>query len=560
MRIEAALDRWGQGWRGPAAAAALALLAGLPGALALPPLDRDESRFAEASAQMLESRDFVSIHFQDQPRFKKPIGIYWLQAAAVAATDQLEARRIWAWRIPSLAGAMLAAAACVWAAGAFLPPAPRLLAGVVLAASFMLSTEADIAATDAVLAGAVTLAMGALLRLYAESRGGPAAGVAARALFWAGLALSILVKGPIGPMVVGLTLVALAIWDRRAGWMARLGWGWGLIYLGAALLPWAMAITVATDGAFWGGAVGGDLGPKLVEGQEGHGAPPGWYLAFLPLLIFPAGLLLPAATVTAWRDRAQPAIRFSLCWLIPAWLVFELVPTKLVHYTLPLYGALALLTAAALAGPLGRWTRIVGAVLIGLTALVFAALAPAAAIALHVVEARAWLWMIPASALFLAAAGLGVGLIAARPAAATLLAALAAAAGHAVLLGAVAPALAPLWLSSRAAGALSAAGQNPREGVVQGPVAVAGYAEPSLVFLLGADTRLGEGSDAADAIADGRPAIVEARQQAPFDAALKARGVIARQVGQVEGLDYSKGRHDILRLYRPAAGAASETP
>jgi hypothetical protein len=191
---------------------------------------------------------------------------------------------------------------------------------------------------------------------------------------------------------------------------------------------------------------------------------------------------------------------------------------------------------------------------------VFAALAPAAAIALHVVEARAWLWMIPASALFLAAAGLGVGLIAARPAAATLLAALAAAAGHAVLLGAVAPALAPLWLSSRAAAALSAAGQNPREGVVQGPVAVAGYAEPSLVFLLGADTRLGEGPDAADAIADGRPAIVEARQQGPFDAALKARGVIARQVGQVEGLDYSKGRHDILRLYRPAAGAASETP
>ena len=36
---------------------------------AMPPLDRDESRFAQATAQMLESGDFVSINFQDQPRY-----------------------------------------------------------------------------------------------------------------------------------------------------------------------------------------------------------------------------------------------------------------------------------------------------------------------------------------------------------------------------------------------------------------------------------------------------------------------------------------------------------
>ena len=68
MSLEALLERFGRGWRGPALAALIALVAGLPGLLALPPLDRDESRFAEASAQMLESGDYVTPRLQEIPR------------------------------------------------------------------------------------------------------------------------------------------------------------------------------------------------------------------------------------------------------------------------------------------------------------------------------------------------------------------------------------------------------------------------------------------------------------------------------------------------------------
>ena len=107
MTLEGELARFSRGWRGPALAALVAFLAGLPGLLAVPPLDRDESRFAQATAQMLESRDFVVIHYQDQPRFKKPVGIHWLQAASVSLLSSPEARQIWAYRIPSLLGAML---------------------------------------------------------------------------------------------------------------------------------------------------------------------------------------------------------------------------------------------------------------------------------------------------------------------------------------------------------------------------------------------------------------------------------------------------------------------
>ncbi|MCP6330331.1 hypothetical protein NL460_29775, partial [Klebsiella pneumoniae] len=74
-------------------------------------------------------------------------------------------------------------------------------------------------------------------------------------------------------------------------------------------------------------------------------------------------LLLPAAVSTGWSRRAEPAIRFLVCWVLPGWLMFELAPTKLWHYTLPTFGGLALLAAAALARPIGKVSRITGAAL-----------------------------------------------------------------------------------------------------------------------------------------------------------------------------------------------------
>jgi 4-amino-4-deoxy-L-arabinose transferase-like glycosyltransferase len=112
-------DGWTRAWRGPLFAAFVAMVAGLPGVFFLPPLDRDESRFVQATTQMFEQGDFINISFQDQPRHKKPVGIHWLQAASVQLVSEPEAREIWAYRLPSLLGAMLAAAACAWGASLF---------------------------------------------------------------------------------------------------------------------------------------------------------------------------------------------------------------------------------------------------------------------------------------------------------------------------------------------------------------------------------------------------------------------------------------------------------
>ena len=56
----------------------------LPGVTQLPPMDRDEARYMQASHQMLDSGDVITIRFQEDLRAKKPAGIYWLQSASAA--------------------------------------------------------------------------------------------------------------------------------------------------------------------------------------------------------------------------------------------------------------------------------------------------------------------------------------------------------------------------------------------------------------------------------------------------------------------------------------------
>jgi 4-amino-4-deoxy-L-arabinose transferase-like glycosyltransferase len=560
MTLEGELARWSRGWRGPALAALVAFLAGLPGVFAVPPLDRDESRFAQATAQMLETRDFVVINYQDQPRFKKPVGIHWMQATSVSLLSSPEAREIWAYRIPSLLGAMLAAAALAWGAAAFIGTQGGLLAGAMLGATFLLSTEAMIAKTDAVLCGATTLALAALARLYAAARGGPPAGPAVVWLFWLALAVSILVKGPIGPLVVGLTLATLAIWDRRAGWILRLKPYWGLIVILAIAGPWAGAVTVATDGGFWTAALAGDLAPKLVGGQETHGAPPGYHTGLALLLAFPMTLLLPAALVAAWRGRADPGVRFAVAWLAPAWLLFELMPTKLVHYPLPVYGALAWLAATALVEPLGPRVRWTGAVLSGIAGVALAGGA------FYLMSEYGDPSDVTAAALaggLLGAAGLvGAYMIVAKAPRAALLSAVGLGVlGHAALAAGLVPRLDPLWLSDRTERAMADARLLPRQGVADAPVAVAGYAEPSLVFALGTPTELEGPQEAARAIAERRPAVVEAREEPAFRQALMAAGARAVQVAEVAGLDYSNGDEMTLRVYQaPPDPDRDQTP
>jgi 4-amino-4-deoxy-L-arabinose transferase-like glycosyltransferase len=557
------LDRYIAGWRGPLLAALLALIAGLPSLLMLPPLDRDESRYAQATSQMLESGDYVDIRYQDTPRWKKPVGIYWMQAAAVALTSRVENRDIVPYRIPSILGAMLAAWACAWIGTALFGARAGFLAGAMLGTSFLLSSEAGIAKTDAMLCGSVTLAMAGLARLYMASRVAPLVkgdpGMRPfKLMLWLGLGLSILIKGPIGLLVIVPAALVLSVWDRSWAWLKRLGWGWGIPLVALIVGPWAIAVTIATDGGFWRDALIGDMASKVAGGQESHGALPGYYLLLSPLLLFPATLMLPAALSTAWSRRAEPAIRFLVCWLVPAWLIFEATPTKLFHYTLPTFGAIALLMAAALARPIGRVSRWSGAGLAVFAAVVVSVITVYGLTRFGTSTAQTWATITIVCAVM--AALIGGFLLLNRAAVTGLLIALGfGVVAHGALAGTLRQ-LRPLAIAPRLEAALEMNGLAPDQGLVPGPVAITSFHEPSFVFLTGRDTELTDAAGAARALAEGRPAIVEAKDAEAFRAATAETAAPGRAVAVVTGHNYSSGDDVRLTVYAPPETPADVQP
>ena len=220
----------------------------------------------------------------------------------------------------------------------------------MMCSSVLLGAEARLAKTDAMLLLTVVAAMGALARVYLSWQRGedPAHPPwSSPAIFWTALAGGILLKGPLILMFVGLTIVALAILDRSAAWLWRLRPVWGLMWMLVLVLPWFVAIFWRAGEAFFSNSIGGDMLSKLAA-QESHGAPPGLYLLLFWITFWPGAALAGMAAPAVWRARREPGAQYLLAWLIPSWIVFELVLTKLPHYVLPLYPAIAILTVGAL--------------------------------------------------------------------------------------------------------------------------------------------------------------------------------------------------------------------
>ncbi len=330
----------------------LTALVAMPGFFTLPPVDRDEARFAQASAQMLASGDFIDIRLGDDTRYKKPVGIYWLQTISAAVTGA--ETEIWAYRIVSLLGALVAVGFTHATARLVLPAGPSLVAAVMLGACLLVGAEARLAKTDAALLAAIMAGQYALARLWLPLGRAqrPTLSFGWAMGFWLAQAAAILIKGPIGPMVAVFTVAGLCVLRRDSRALRALRPLPGLVFMLALVLPWLIAITIRSDGAFWQASVGADMLAKIATGQENHGAPPGTYLVLVWATFWPGSLLLAACIPALRRAGGRDAlVQFALIWAVPVWIVFEFTATKLVHYVLPAYPALALVAAWGLLVP-----------------------------------------------------------------------------------------------------------------------------------------------------------------------------------------------------------------
>jgi 4-amino-4-deoxy-L-arabinose transferase-like glycosyltransferase len=509
--------------------ALISFLAFLPGFFQIPPIDRDEPRYAQATKQMIETGDYVDIRFIDEEANDKPVGIYWLQAAAVKTAEALglhDARhRIWVYRLVSLFGAVGAVLGTFWCALAFVDRRWAALAALMMAGSTLLGVEARLAKTDAMLLLTVVVAMGALARIYLATRSVEARrpGLGLVATFWTALAAGVLIKGLPILMITGLTVLTITIVDRSARWWLTLRPIAGIAWAALLVAPWLIAISLRTGGDFVLASVGHDTLGKILNSQQGHGALPGFYLVLFFVTFFPAaflaGLATPAVVRSAWRR--EPAVSFLLAWLVPSWIVFELAVTKLPHYVLPLYPAIAILIAVMVERNMlsqRRWlllglmwwfvipliTSIVvlgGAVALGYGSLPAAWPVLAAAIICGYV---AWRSYAPDSVerpiVFAAAASMLLS---------------------AGIYGLVIPPLGQLFPSAAMASVLRQAG------CAHPIAAIAGYEEPSFIFLAGSETVSTDGAGVADFLHLGgcRFGFVDAQQEASFTARAQAIGL-----------------------------------
>jgi 4-amino-4-deoxy-L-arabinose transferase-like glycosyltransferase len=523
----------------------------IPGFFTIPPLDRDEARFAQASKQMVESRDFVRINFQNSPRNKKPIGIYWLQAASVELLSGAAGyRKIWPYRIPSLLGAIFSVLLTFAIGKRLFGERSGFLGALLCSSSILLVVEAHLATTDATLLAAIMASQYALSRFYLREDKSKSAGGGPFLTFWIAQAVGILVKGPVAPMIALLTIGSLTAVDRDAGWLKGLRPFSGLALTALIVSPWMIAIGLATKGAFFRQAVGGDFLSKVASGQESHGFPPGFYLVLLPLTLWPGSSLAGVALFRAWKQRSAAALRFCLAWALPAWVVFELVPTKLPHYVLPLYPVLCLLIAhTIISGEEGKApeldSKLVRAGYAACQLVVLLLGLGCLALPWFLEHRFAPLGLIPA------AAGVAGALLSTRfyfnrcYLRATAIAIAATALILAPGLQWILPGVDSIWLSRSVGDAVA----QLRGKEVK--LCSAGYYEPSLVFLLGTRTLLTSADKAAGFLQDdpGALALVDRGQAADFLKQSDKLGLHVKQVGAFSGINYSKGKHMLLRLY-----------
>ncbi|MGE3623253.1 MAG: ArnT family glycosyltransferase [Bdellovibrionales bacterium] len=519
----------------------------LPGLTALPPTDRDESLFAQASKQMIETGNFVDIRYQNEPRYKKPIGIYWLQAASVKLLNPGHLDEIWAYRIPSVIGATVAVVmtACL---GAFLfSPMAGLLAAIMMAGCVILNVEARIAKTDAALLGVVMVMQYALARAYI-ARSTRFMGTGIFLAFWGALGAGILLKGPIILLILFSTLLWLRLTEKNLSWFRALKPVAGIPLALLLTLPWFAAIMLASHGQFIQQSAGHDLLGKLWHDQGRGLTPPGLYFAAFLLTFFPFSLWGFLAIPDSWAARREPGVRFCLGWIVPVWIAFELAFAKLPHYVMPVYPAIAMLAAKAMldgfpALARRRWLAPLATALWIMTGM---GLALAAALLPHLVEKKWNTALIAASLVLLMAQGACLMLFFRRRESGVMVMAAAALFFITALFASALPYIRPLWMSREIVE--TAATYNQCAGK---PRLVSSYNEPSLVFLAGTDTLLiNNGDDMARAMRD-NPCLVAAVKEQDRQSFMQSFPVESRPlyITTLHGFDPGRTQKSDVSVY-----------
>lgn len=336
----------------------------------VPLYDLDEGAFAEATREMIESGDYIVPRRDSEPRYDKPILIYWLQALSVQGLGLNE----FALRLPSAIAASLWAFAIWFFVRRCLDGQTATLAALVMALSLEVSLIGKAAVADALLNLFLALTFFEIYRYWLKPNLKTNRAPVLRAYLWMGLGF--LTKGPVAvffPFTISLLFFILSLRWSKQSLLALWGWvravfdplGWSIFLLIAG--PWYLAIYLKDGlGFFQGFFLEHNLG-RFTSVIHGHSGFPGYYFVALLLILLPfTGWMLSLFKRyrLAWLD---PLDRFLWLWFLTVIVFFSFSGTQLPHYLL--YGAtpLFILMARHRDALTNRWLAFVPPLLLALT-------------------------------------------------------------------------------------------------------------------------------------------------------------------------------------------------
>ena len=316
-----------------------------------PVLDRDEARYAQSTKQMLEINNYSSIKFQDELRSKKPIGIYWLQALSVnilsVKSDSIFSKNqlndIWKYRIVSSIFSLITCLVMYLVGSKIFDRKTSFFGTLILQCTLLFTIESHIAKTDATLLTCSVISMLILFGYYKS--------IFVKKyditffIFWSTLGASILLKGPIIPIMVLISIIFLIIFEKKARWLLNTNPLIGTIITILIVLPWFLSLSGVEQNSFFNEGFKKDFLEKILSVQEKHGAFPGSHTIAIFFLFFPMSIFLFPTILASVKSIKQENKLFLIAWIIPNLILLELIPTKLPHYALPLYPAISLLVA-----------------------------------------------------------------------------------------------------------------------------------------------------------------------------------------------------------------------
>jgi len=316
-----------------------------------PLMDMTEGRYGEIARKMATMNDWITPWFDvGVPFWGKPPLSFWMSALGIKLFGVNE----FAVRIPHFLAAFLVVAICYdWAKRSLINP---FYVTVILSTSFIFLVSSGAVMTDMALCIGSTLAIRAF---WLSLRGVEGERQREKILFFIGLSLMLLAKGPVGWILVLLPIGLWALLSRsiKETWQG-LAWIQGGLLAILMALPWYLVAEQHTPGFLHYFFYGEHWQRFTVSGWKGdlygsaHATQRGTiWLQFLYASL-PWSIIIPIAAwryklLTATKNKSEPA-QLSLYLLLAGFgpcLFFTMSGNILWTYVLPGLPALALLLA-----------------------------------------------------------------------------------------------------------------------------------------------------------------------------------------------------------------------